>query len=416
MQTKFGWYLAHTRPAIDDIWQQATLTVDTNVLLDLYRYHTSTCESMLKALESFDGRVWVPNQVASEFFQNRKRVIASSEKMFAEAGAGLEDIEKSVANGIAKLGSYRLVPRATLEELARASSEAVRASRASLEEARAQHPDYLNEDPVLDRLLKLFDGKVGPAPTSEDRAKLLEEGRRRYDEQIPPGYMDDSKEGDRKFGDFLLWSEVLELGSKSNVPVILVTSERKEDWWERVSGKTLGPRLELLEEFWEAAGQPILIYQTENFLRIANERAGTGISDEAVEEIRSLSARRARGRAANPPAVDVEQIIGIAEVDENHGILEIELLREVHLMTGSGHFEPELDIVPDLAVTVISSPDGCPPLNLTARTGTTFDFNVHVRSGTPGAKLPTGLYRIEYSAVCPDDSDVDVEADGTLSA
>ncbi|WP_332811438.1 PIN-like domain-containing protein [Sphingomonas sp.] len=409
MKTGFAWYLSASPSAAPDAWRTGTLTVDANVLLDLYRYHTSTCESILSALESFAGRIWISHQAASEFFRHRKKVIASSERMFREASAGLDELEKSLFGGVTKLKGYRLVPRPSLDELSTALLGAVDKARESLAEATAKHPDYLRDDPVLERLFKLFEGRMGAPPSADAKATSLEEAKRRHDERIPPGYMDDEKEGDRRYGDFLLWKEVIDFAKATGKPIILVTSERKEDWWEREGSKTLGPRPELVEEFWKATGQPILLYQTENFLRLANEQAGTGVSEEAVEEIRSLGARRARGRTAHPPAVEVEQLVSVAECDENHGLLEIELLREVHHMTGSGHFEPALDAVPHLTVGVISCPEGCPPLEVTARTGTNFDFNVHVRSGTHGVTLPVGLYRIDYSAVCVDGDVGDTE-------
>ena len=35
-----------------------------------------------------------------------------------------------------------------------------------------------------------------------------------------------------------------------------------------------------------------------------------------------------------------------------------------------------------------------------ANTGTTFDFNVHVRSNERGNELPVGEYIVEYAASC----------------
>lgn len=397
MREKFAWYLNSSPVAARDAWATAILTVDTNVLLDLYRYHSKTCESILSALESFEGRVWLSHQVATEFFRNRRKVISSSENTFNEAATGLNHLDKELADGLVTLKAHRLIPTLTLDDLSSSISKAVASARASLADLTAEHPKYFEEDPVLERLLKLFDDRVGPAPSEEALAKLLAEGKRRHDAKTPPGYMDD-KNG--TFGDYRLWSEIIEFAKATGTPIIMVTSERKEDWWQRESGKTLGPRQELVEEFWRATGQPVFLYQTENFFRLANERAGKNVSEETVADIKSLGVRRAHGRSGQPPAADVNQIVSVAEFDGNHGVLEIELQREVQNLTSTGRFDPEFDDVPALTVSLISSPDGCPPLRVTAKTGTTFDFNVHLRPDSWGLALPVGIYRVDYSAVC----------------
>ena len=39
---------------------------------------------------------------------------------------------------------------------------------AELAEGRKELEDLITEDPYLDRILKVFDGKVGPKPTNEE--------------------------------------------------------------------------------------------------------------------------------------------------------------------------------------------------------------------------------------------------------
>lgn len=400
MKNEFSWYLFSGSTAAQAAWKDGILTVDANVLLDLYRYHTATCESILAALESFAGRIWIPRQAAIEFFGNRKKVIASSEQMFREASSAIDELDKSVAGGVGRLRGYRLVPRPALDTLSTAITSAIDEARANMEEAAKKHPNYLTDDPVLERILKLFDGRVGTVFPADRMAELFKEGKRRFDEKVPPGYMDDKKDEEKKYGDFILWSQLMEFAKGAGSPIVHVTSERKEDWWERESGKTLGPRQELVEEFSATSGQQIHLYQTEHFLRLAAEQAGGSVNEEAVEEIRELDARRARNHAVHSPAVEVEQLPMYGDGGESHGMLEITLLRELRSMTGSGRFDPQLDSVPHVTARMLSTPEGCPPIVVHARTGTTFDFNVHVRSTTSGVSLPVGLYTVEYSAEC----------------
>ncbi len=55
----------------------------------------------------------------------------------------------------------------------------------------------------------------------------------------------------RKFGDLILWKEILEkLNTEGKRPVIFVTEDVKPDWWE-INGddELVGPRQELINEF-----------------------------------------------------------------------------------------------------------------------------------------------------------------------
>ena len=390
------------------------MTLDANVMLDLYRYHSATRDSILAAVEAFAPRLWVSYQAAQEFFANRKNVIASAEKTFREANTAIDELANSLDGNVSKLRGYRLVPRPTIEDFTRALEIAVGSARERIKEASKNHPNYLTADPILDRLLSLFEGKIGAEPSEANRAAMVQQGQTRFKTKTPPGYMDDGKDGDRKYGDFLFWSELIDHAKAANVPIILVTSEQKEDWWEKSSGKTLGPRMELIQEFAAATSQQIFIYQTDNFLKIAAELAGTSVTAEVVEEIREISARRTRPHRLNPPAVEVEQLPHVARSDENIGTLEIDLLREVYMMTGSGRFEPEMDCVPTVSARLIGAPDGCPEIDVTARTGTTFDFNVHIHSTVRNELLPVGHYTVEYEAVCEGilNSDANPRAEG----
>jgi hypothetical protein len=69
VRNKFRWYLTPDKEETDQAWANGTLTLDANVLLDLYRYHEQTRESLLKAMEAWTGRVWVSHQASEEFFE-----------------------------------------------------------------------------------------------------------------------------------------------------------------------------------------------------------------------------------------------------------------------------------------------------------------------------------------------------------
>jgi len=292
MRAKFDWYFGPSPEETKDIWDTGILTVDANVLLDLYRYNEKTREDILKAIHFFGERVWLPGQAAREFIRNRKTVIKSADKTFRDAEAAISDLQRSCLATRDQLRSHRLVPRDGLEEMEKDLNSALELAEQKIREAKDQQPDYLAEDPLLDRIMATFDGRVGDDPSPEEWVQVRKLGEVRRASKTPPGYLDGDKDGDKKYGDYLLWSQILQHAQVSAQPMIFVTSERKEDWWEKQAGQTVGPRSELLEEAATVAGQRILIYQTDQFLKFALARIGDQPDASSVADIREVDAQR----------------------------------------------------------------------------------------------------------------------------
>lgn len=85
MKNKFSWYSPLTKNEVDEAWDAGILTVDANVLLDLYRYHEGTRDSLISSIEKLKCVKWLSAQTAEEFFRNRKKSILSSRRTFKEA-------------------------------------------------------------------------------------------------------------------------------------------------------------------------------------------------------------------------------------------------------------------------------------------------------------------------------------------
>jgi hypothetical protein len=396
MKSLFPWFFV-TDADYAKIWQNGILTVDANVLLDLYRYHTSTRDALLAALESFKGRIWISHQTASEFLRNRKSVIVDMTLDFERSSKPIDDLKKAILDANDRLKSHRVIPKSTIEEFGSELDAAITKISKAISTEKSNAPDYLTTDQILDRLIKLLEGNISGKPGDLDDA--LKEATRRKSGKIPPGYMDKDKDGDRHAGDYFMWREILSFAKAKKMPVIFVTSERKEDWWEIKSGRTLGPRHELLQEAQETSGQGFAIYHTDRFLEFYEKSKGQSASTEALAEIREIAESR---EASRLPAVSVVQEVLAADEQSNKGILHVRLARPVRNFTGSGHFEPRLRHAPRLEVKVISTPEGVPDINIRANTGTNYDFNAHIHAFGNGSTLPPGEYLIEYSAICSD--------------
>jgi hypothetical protein len=149
-----------------------------------------------------------------------------------------------------------------------------------------------SEDFILDKLLVLYDNKVGRKYSKTELDEIYTEGRKRYDALIPPGYKDDKKNKEKEnsgFGDLILWKQVMEYCKEKEIPIIFVTHDQKEDWWQIIKGKTVGTRPELLREFFNQTNNNLLMYTMNSFLEIMKSEENQSISDEVFEEIENFS-------------------------------------------------------------------------------------------------------------------------------
>lgn len=91
MQSRFPEYYPLADERIQDIWQNATIVLDTNVLLNLYRYTPATQQDLLKLLKTCKDRLWMPYQVGLEFHRNREGVLVEKENEFDTMTSNIND-------------------------------------------------------------------------------------------------------------------------------------------------------------------------------------------------------------------------------------------------------------------------------------------------------------------------------------
>lgn len=393
MKEKFSYRFEPRGDDLESIWKEGILTVDTNVLLDLYRYHENTRDSIVSNLEKFEGELWLSRQAASEFFRNRKLVITSSEKTFKDAIAETETLSKNLDSIVSKLKGNRIIPNTIAEELRTSVETAIENTKERIKHSKDSYPKYLETDPILERISNLFNKKVGDEP--QDPEEDIKQAEYRIEQKIPPGYKDIDKDDDRPHGDYLLWKQSLDQSKKTGKPLILITSERKEDWWEIIKGKTVGPRPELLKEAKEFTGNHVLIYQTENFIKIASEKYGEPANTAVIDEIIAVGKQRT---SDNESATSlISHSLNENTTHSNSGLIKVELKREVRNFTVSRGLTPNLDSAPNITVSLLSSPHDNLEYKVNASTGTVYDFNIHIHSKNQNP-LPVGIYEFEYYA------------------
>jgi hypothetical protein len=381
MKSSFAGYYPPTPDEYERLWREATIVLDTNVLLHLYRLPTSARDESLTVLELLRDRLWIPYQVALEFQIRRLTVIAgerkSTEIALTSAQAVVGEIRKKVdALQIEKRG-LGIDTKPILEDLARANEKLV----AAIEAAHQSQVDIASRDPVRERLDVLLDSRVGPGPKSQDELnELIKQGDDRYRDYIPPGFADADKEKNnedatyvhdhlryqRKFGDLILWRQILRQARSSSIKCLLfVTEDQKKDWWWREQNKTIGAHPELVSEIRREGGVDLFwMYSFVQFIEHANKYTAAAVSTQAVHEIQQVSIIPRN----DPP---------IHSRDDPHNIASL----EVNPRIGRNPFDPfdgenlrhvterVADWLSSRYVNVLVNAHGFPDLLVTAGTG-----------------------------------------------
>ncbi|MGJ8649586.1 MAG: PIN-like domain-containing protein [Opitutaceae bacterium] len=284
MKEKFPGHFKLSDEEIRNMWEDGIFVLDANILLNLYRYSDDTRRQFLKILRRLKSRVWIPHQAAKEYLKNRLGVIGQQEKAYEQTIDAIGKIETDLKSK----RQHPFLSDKSLESLCK-SFDAV---KKELDKSKSSHTTLIADDKILDSIERLIGGRIGDGFDEKVLESIAKEGETRYASNIPPGYKDASKksEGDpyRKFGDLIIWKEVIEKAKSENKNIILVLDDKKEDWWLKFQGNTIGPQPELTEEFIKETGQKFHMYVADRFLAYAGEFLQEDVSVPALEELKKL--------------------------------------------------------------------------------------------------------------------------------
>jgi len=226
---------------------------DTNVLLNLYRYHDQTRDDLLSVLNALGNQLWVPHQVVAEFWGSREAVLKDprgTENVTEELQKHGNMAENSLRAWANKMGLPGRRKDELIEMLSRAFCSVTERVHQYAGDNAERYARDTNEDPVLNKLDLILKGRVGPPLSETDRMEAVKEAERRAKVKVPPWYMDAAKGKGNAAGDYLVWVQILREARRRRTDVLLVTADLKEDWWRQAQRQrqVRGPRPELVAE------------------------------------------------------------------------------------------------------------------------------------------------------------------------
>jgi len=289
---------------MDKLLDECVFIIDTNVLLNLYRYPKTAREDLLRILNRLSelNRLWLPHQAALEFQRNRITVIAEQKKRFSQVKGVIAEIQSDLNK---KLDALQLRKRHSTidpDTLTKDVDKAFSQYMEKLEKLEKEQIDVSDDDKILKEIDVFLADKIGNPFSQEELDRIFSEGEKRFKNKQPPGFGDEKDkkgtfifEGNliikREFGDLIIWKQIIKYAIENNIEnLVFITDDIKEDWWLEVSGKTIGPRTELTSELY--ANTPVKhfhMYKSEQFLKFASRQLGIEVDNNSVEQVKVVT-------------------------------------------------------------------------------------------------------------------------------
>ncbi len=282
MKEIFPGYFKKSEIEIRKIWDEGLICFDANVLLNLYRYSNETREALIRLIKKFSDKIFLPHQAALEYNRNRYEVIAEQEKTYKAFTEKIIQIQKDLQS--------TSKPPFLSDKVHDSLNKVFKDVNQEVEESITKYSGFLNDDPIYEEIVNVFKSKITNSFEESEIENIIKEGEERYKSKIPPGYEDEkNKSGLRKYGDLILWKQIIKMANEKKSPIIFITDERKVDWWWKIKdGRNMGPRQELVEEIHKEASVDFHMYSSERFLSYGQEIHKEAINQKAIREIQEM--------------------------------------------------------------------------------------------------------------------------------
>lgn len=268
------------------------LIFDTSALLDLYRHPIIASKRILECLRENNNRIWIPAQVKVEYNKNVKNVknVDMYKKFNKDSKKEAKRLEKQLLNYInnyskSKFSSLSLLETDINKNFANIFTAIDKYSESLKPEEEVYKNFVLDEvDAYLNELLS--GDKSGKETNIVELINILKEGELRYKYKIAPGYKDaEKKSGIDKFGDLIVWKQIIEKAKSSKENrIFFITSDNKPDWFTSYNVVRREPCKELIEEFnYYIKDKEIVIITMSDFIKSLSSESEESDSEILLE-------------------------------------------------------------------------------------------------------------------------------------
>lgn len=311
MKSDFREYFPLNADEYKEIWQDGIIVLDTNVLLRIFRYKDKTAKNFIGMLRSISSRLWLPKQVAWEFHRRRYVKIEEAKRHYVDIIKCFQECEKVVVAKINSTSDFCIDPVSNVDVKVKSLIDAITNGIKEIENEYSADSVKEYYDELFFDIADLCEGKIGKGFTDKELGEVFKEGSERYKNSIPPGFADlkTKKDNDHQelYGDLIIWKEIIRESKERGLPVLFVTEDTKEDWWEGGRGKTIGPLPALRKEFFVETGQLFHMYRVRTFIDQAGRMLNLRMDRESTNEINN--ANREDEREAHSFSADYKKYL-----------------------------------------------------------------------------------------------------------
>lgn len=278
---------------------------DTNVLLNLYRYTETTRNDFFRIVDNISEKVWLPYHVGLEYQRNRLTVIKNEKAVFNNLHTYLNNLKKNIeTTNLQELKLNQRLPELDkkTKKMQENINKLIDKHKKEIDDWNDKQPDVRSSDKIRKKIDKVFDKKIGNAPEDQKWLDdLYEDGKNRYELNVPPGYMDKKDKESKSnyiysnleyvpmYGDLIIWKQIIDKAKDEQIDsLIFITDDVKEDWWYILNSngkKEIGARAELRDEIYSASNiTSFELLRTTDFMKNGQEILELSVEDASINE------------------------------------------------------------------------------------------------------------------------------------
>lgn len=210
---------------------ECAVFIDTNVISQLYRLNDAARQDFYKWVDQCGARfhvpVWVVHEYSNKMYLKKtKEYLSELDKIKTQAKefSNISDFIKGYVGDSLLQGS-----------MYQGKTEELKNDVDKIEDLLTKISNTINKnlDEQQHKVHKEIERRLSDKSMSSDIYMLIpnldEAYRQRYENRIPPGYKDATKE-DNRMGDLVIWKEILEYCKKNHIKkAILLSRDSKQD-------------------------------------------------------------------------------------------------------------------------------------------------------------------------------------------
>lgn len=277
--------------------ESGIIVFDTNVICKLYRYTDDSLNIFFRDIcTKFKDRLWLPGRVKYEFLKNREKIINSQINNITILKQNISNIDMVKDFSIRKeafLQKYDNDIGLKQEDFNELDSIGDKYSKSfdklkqkfhrTSNERIKKLQELINMDNIFLEIEKNFN--IGNDYNADWEKQNLEHLEKRFLNQMSPGYQDNEKKGIDKYGDCILWLQIMEYAKSVKKDIIFVTDDNKEDWINiKSKDNIITPKNDLLKEFYDVTNQKFWIYDINGFWNLIKDKFGINIEKLITED------------------------------------------------------------------------------------------------------------------------------------